>query len=469
VAIPSTPLKAAVLVGLALSLAAPAPARADALAPAPSADEPAFAPADLDAMLAAIDAARDPASRLEATKPMLTLPESALPAIAQKLEELRKASSVGLTEAVRLANRAAKGGDLLGALVELEEGDRQGTRSAIATVALVRGLARIGTTPAIRQLLQIGADHGGVLRPELARLVRELGDRAVPALIRTRTAPSIRSWAYGQLEAMGKRIPGDAVQTKDNQVLADVLDAYATIHDLDALPVILSFVNSDRVLVRAAARDAVAKYGQDAIWKLREAYANLTGNPAPDGWLASDVARELFAAYDRFRLQEVHGLLDQGLAKYKQGDVAGAVADFDKVLARQPMLDRRGEMVAAYVAHAQALEEQDEAQALAIFRKAARLAPDGPRASQIAAEVAYLEGKELLSRGIADAEPFRRALSLNPGHAGARAELDRLESSYADRDARIQGMAGAAAVIVLSLTGIILFAGRRRPKRPARA
>ena len=36
-------------------------------------------------------------------------------------------------------------------------------------------------------------------------------------------------------EAMGKRIPGDAVQTHDNQVLADVLHAYGVIHDLDAV------------------------------------------------------------------------------------------------------------------------------------------------------------------------------------------------------------------------------------------
>ena len=58
------------------------------------------------------------------------------------------------------------------------------------------------------------------------------------------------------------------------------------------MPVILSFVNSDRAQVRAAAREALAAYGQDAIWKLREAYAALTGKPANEGWTAPELANE---------------------------------------------------------------------------------------------------------------------------------------------------------------------------------
>ncbi|WP_336139508.1 HEAT repeat domain-containing protein, partial [Klebsiella pneumoniae] len=82
---------------------------------------------------------------------------------------------------------------------------------------------------------------------------------SIPALVETRkdSSSELRHWAYAQLEAMGKRIPGDAVQTKDNQVLADVLHAFGAIHDLDAVPVILSFVSSDRVQVRTAAREAL--------------------------------------------------------------------------------------------------------------------------------------------------------------------------------------------------------------------
>jgi tetratricopeptide (TPR) repeat protein len=298
-------------------------------------------------------------------------------------------------------------------------------------------------------------------------LLKALGDKAIPGLILSRKEPSseLRHWAAGQLEGMGKRVPGDAVQTKDNQVLGETLRAFATVHDMDALPVILSFVNSDRIQVRAAARDAIGGFGQDAVWKLREAYSNVVGKPAPETWTAAQTAKELFAAYDKLRLQEVYGLLDDGLAKEKAGDNEGAVAAFDKVLARQPMLDRRGEMVGAYVTQATKLEDSDPPKAIAMFRKALRLKPDTARAPQIEAEIAYLEGKELQGRGVADPEPFKRALALDPTHQKARAELDRLDTNAEERDSRFRSFAAAAAVIIVALAGIILFGGRKKPRR----
>jgi hypothetical protein len=318
-------------------------------------------------------------------------------------------------------------------------------------------------------MILVVKDHNGTFRSEVTRLLKYLGERAVHALIETRKEPSmeLRRWAFNQLEGMGKRIPGDAVQTRDNQVLADVLRAYADVHEIDALPVILSFVNSDRIQVRTAAREAIAKYGQDAIWKLREAYANVTGKNAAEGATAAEVARDLFAAYDRLRLQEVYGLLEEGLAKHKDGKLEDAVVAFDKVLARQPMLDRRAEMVPAFVAYAQSIEDSDPPKALGIFRKAARLAPDGPHATEIQAEIAYLEGKELLARGIADTEPFKRALALQPSHEKARAELTRLEQNAEERQERIRALALGGAVLFVAIAAILFFVGPRR--RSARA
>ena len=69
-------------------------------------------------------------------------------------------------------------------------------------------------------------------------------------------APAGNRWATSELELLGTRTPGDAVQTKSKEVLADVLTAYGTVRDADALSVVLSFVNADRRLVPAAARDA---------------------------------------------------------------------------------------------------------------------------------------------------------------------------------------------------------------------
>jgi len=408
----------------------------------------------------------DADARRSAAKKVGELGPGAVPAIAKKLAELRKVPSPPVSALVKHAGKSE--GDLCARLVDSSKLDAA-SKPALIIAALVRALGHAQTTAAARQLVKVAGDHGGVFRADVGAKLREMGDKALPALIETKKdAPyDVRTWAYGQLEAMGKRIPGDAVQTTDYVVLVDVLHAYAAAHDLDALPVILSFVNADRVQVRNAAREATLAFGQDAVWKLREAYANVSGKPAAEGWAVGQVAKELFAAYDRLRLQEVYGLLDEGLAKEKEGKLDEALAAFDKVLARQPMLDRRGETVPAYVAHAARIAESDPVQALATLRKAERLAPDGPRIPQIRAEIAYLEGKDLLARGIHDDEPFKRALALDPTHAKARAELDRMASVSEDRASRAQMMAAAAGTFLLLVLGLVLFVGRGR--RAARA
>jgi tetratricopeptide (TPR) repeat protein len=261
---------------------------------------------------------------------------------------------------------------------------------------------------------------------------------------------------------MAKRTPGEAVQVKDNQALADVLGAYAGIKDLDALPVVLSFVSSDRAQVRTAARAATLAYGQDALWKLREAYAALMGDQAPEGISAVDLAKKLFDAYDRFRLQEVYALLAKGLAEQKDDKLTTAIADFDEVLARQPMLDRRAEMVPAYVTYGESLEPTDRAAALATLRKALRLDEAGPQSSHVRSEIAYLEGEDLLAHGIADTEPFEQALALDPQNAHARAELDRLHVETESSRTRGWRLAAAGAVLVLALGGIAVLGGRRK-------
>ena len=460
------------LLGLLTAL----PLAGSASADTPAAAEGSTSEAELERLLAPLSS-DDAEARKKTAKAVGDLGQDAVPAIAKKLAELRKSGTAAVAAAVKQSKEAKgeQGSDLCDALLAAQPKGDGGAKTALVTAALVRALAHAGTTPAVRQLVKVAGDHNGAFRPEITRQLRALGDRSVPALIETRkdSSSELRHWAYNQLEAMGKRIPGDAVQTKDSQVLADVLHAYGVIHDLDAVPVILSFVSSDRVQVRTAARESLTSFGQDAVWKLREAYANLTGKAAPEGWPAADVAKELFAAYDRVRLQEVYGLLEEGLKKEKEGKVDEATLAFDKVLARQPLLDRRAEMVPAYLAQAEKLEETDAPAAQAMLRKASRIAPEGPRIAQVKAEIAYLEGKDLLARSIPDTEPFKRALALDPTHAKARAELGRLEANDDERQSRTRTVAGAAGALLVSVIGILLFGGRRRrartPDKPARA
>jgi hypothetical protein len=427
--------------------------------------------ADLDRMLAPLVGDGDAAARRTAIKATMDLGADAVPAMAKELSELKKNQSGALLAALKLAHDQRKGHpdmDIVDALIDMKKNDGAGAKTALTTFVLLRALAHIGTTPASRVIIAASDDHAGALRPEIVRILHDLGDRAIPALIEAKKDPSpdIRKFAHQELEALGKKTAGDAVQTKSNQVLADVLRAFATIHEIDAVPVILSFVNSDRAEVQSAAREAILNFGNDAVWKVREAYANLTGKSAPENAKASEVAKELFAAYDRVRLKEVYDLLEQGKKSEQEGKLEDAVTQFDKVLARQPLLDRRAEMVPAFVAFARVQSDAGKADlAKSTLRKALRLDPEGPHAAQIRGELLTAEGKELEARGIAEKDLFSRALAEDPANATARAELDRLEAAGEDRQQKMQRYAAAGAVFALAVAFIVLFGGRKRPKR----
>ncbi len=378
---------------------------------------------------------------------------------------LRRAAAILRAVAVVVALAAAPSSAMVAS--GIARADAPESAAVTALLGRVSSPDAATRAAAISELGAFLVDDVGAPRPEAAREVEALGDRAVPGLLVASRDPnrSVRRWALARLDAMGKKTPGDCVQTKDNDVLSAVLRIYGEVQDMDALPVVLSFVNSDRAPARETARKATLAYGSEALAKLREAYANLLEKNAPDGWTAAQVAVELFAAYDKIRLQDVNALVDEGLAKQDAGKLGEAVADFDKVLARQPFLDRRVVMAPAYLLFALSIEDADRPSALAYLRKALRLSPDGPRAGQIRSEIAYLEGLDLQARGIVDLELFQHAAELDPGNAKARARLDAIEAeetARADRARRLWTVAGAVGVALILLgLGVRFWAVRR--------
>jgi tetratricopeptide (TPR) repeat protein len=421
--------------------------------------------AELDRALAGLD---DPTAdaRRAAAKSIEELDPDATKAIAAKLDAMR-AENLDIPEIVKTASHEKREkGEELDLTEALAKMPPNGVAYAVAlrTAALLRALAHIGTLDAMHAMLAVVPDHEGAFRPEIVRLLDKMGDRAVPGLVVARkdASPAVRKVAIAELESMNKTRAGDLIQTKSNVLLCDALRAFGIVRDVDGLPIVISFANAERASVRQAAREALGLYGADALPKLREAYSNLTGKTAPEEWDAPEAAKQLFSAYDRIRMQEVYTLLDEGLEAQRAGKLAEAIADFDKVLARQPLIDRRIELVPGYVQYAQDLEDRDRPAALAYFRKAARLDPDGPRAGQIASAIATLEGDDLRDRGIADAEIYRRALQLDPGNARARATLDKLEADAEARQERVKRWTIAGIALVVGIVVIVLFGGRKR-------
>lgn len=349
-------------------------------------------------------------------------------------------------------------GEWLDFLLEKASPRTKAWRDLTRLLAMNQLLANDGGTPAVRELLWTYAYFGDLVRVDLQRKLARLKDKAVPALIegRQHDAKMLQRWSNQRLEDMGKAIPGEAVSTNDTQVLMAVLRAYGRTRDVDALRVVLSYCDHDRAELRQAAREATAAIGEPGLWQLRDAYLGMTGEKPPRGWTWDRIARELFGMQDRARLAEVHALMDQGVKDVADGKLDVAVEAFDRVLARVPLYERRAEMVPAYVARAASLAAERPGDAVVLYRKALRLDPKRADAPKLEAEVAYLEGLELVAAGTPDKFLFARALELDPSHERARAELTKL-SDQATQEKRTDltryGIAAGLAALALFVVG----------------
>lgn len=336
-------------------------------------------------------------------------------------------------------------------------------RDLVKLLAMERMLTNVGTTPATRELLQMYSYFGELLRIDLARQVHKLRDKAVPALIEARQhdAKIVQRFAVKELDLLGRTIPGEAVGVTDPQVLADILRAYGRTRDVDAVRVVLSFCNSERINLREAARESITAIGEPGIWQLRDAYLNQTGNKAPREFTWDRIARELFGMYDRARLAEVYKLMDEGVELANAQKWIEATDAFDKVLARSPVFERRKEMVKAYVERAKLVEAKDPTTALELLRKALRLDPKSDGSKKIEADIAYLEGMALIDKGTPDKFPLQKALEIDPKHERAKRALAELEQervapkkSFVKRYVAAGGVGFAALIAMIALVRI---------------
>jgi hypothetical protein len=477
-------------------------------APVPVALPPAEADAvgELSKLLTKLASAK-PADREAAAAALAEQDESMLPAVAARLIDLRKsADRDGMSKLLESARKEARKDLKRGEAEESETpaddkgdagkslaaedhalmdpnttdwlryvlqvpSDTQAFRDLVAVLALSRTCVAIGTTAAAREVINVYMYFGDLFRIDVQRQLGRMRDMALPALIEAQYHDSkmVRTWAKRRLDVMGRAIPSEAVRLNDNQALADVLRAYGRAREVEAVRVIVSFANSDRLQVREAAREAIGQIGEPAHWQLRDAYEQLMGEKPARSWDWQRTARELFAVYDRARLQEVYTLMDQGLELAKAGKPSEAVVLFDRVLARAPMFERRVEMVPTYLEHARSIRAEDRVAAAAALRRALSIAPSGDHANAVRSELALIEAEELASSGVLDVTLLDRAIELDPSNERARAMRDqaKVEVQLAESSWRRYAAAVAIGVIALAAMVFVALVPRRRRQSAA--
>ncbi|MBI2390200.1 MAG: hypothetical protein HYV09_11480 [Deltaproteobacteria bacterium] len=443
--------------------AAPAPAAASAEA---------AAGAELDASIAKLGDA-NPTTRLLAAE---TIAQTSPDAFAALEIRLLRTPEAGAGPMWLVLDKLKKSGEVEGdnmMKAAAASGSSAAHRSLALLLAGVRACEKHGGVAGARVLVRLSVDHKGLLKPWTTAALKRLGDHAVAALIEVRrdADKDLRSFANKQLDALGKFLPSDAVQVHDPQALADVLTAFGKTKDPDAMRAIVPYLNAERAPVREAARWAIAQYGPDARAILEETHDQFTGDKAGKDWTAAKILDALIVAYDKVRLAEVFKLLDEGIAHRDAGRLEEAIASFDALLARAPQFDRRAELAPAYLELAR--KKDDRATARLLYAKAARLAAGTPLAGTIEADLAVLDTRELVERGIADTSLLQKALALEPNHQGARDLLQRIENDARAKEDRFRrfALAGFAGVVATILG--VLFIGRRpapptTPRRPVR-
>lgn len=445
-------------------------------------------PADAQALDALLERITDPEPlvRERAVRELLEVKPRWVAALHTRLDRLAdradKLAMKRTLEAIRDARRKNRdaGGDaerppgspLLDETVERAEPQSEAWRNLVHALAMSRMLRHIGNAAAARSLVHVYVRFGEFMRVNTQLELEVMGDRSLAALIEARRHPAqkIAQWAERQLDLRGKAIVGEALRTEDQEALADVLRAYGRIRDPDAARVILGFAQSERAQLRNAAREAVVLLGEVATWQLRDAYENTVGKRAAREWSWQRTARELFTELDRLRQAQEYELFELGRQAHQAGRLEEMLEKYDRVLAFNPMFERRDEMSTGYLDYARKYGDEHPDQAISALRRAERIAASEDERKALRSLRYTYEARQLLDAGIADQGLVHQALALDPKN---RLAEETLEAALADGTIRVHptarywGAGVIAGISMLGAGGILWMASRRRRAQSA--
>lgn len=397
-----------------------------------------------------------------------------------------------------------KADDELDWLAELGkvEAATPGLGETFADIAALRALAASKLTAAAQVILDVGfAEATMIYRDECGRRLRAMAPYSLPALQVASQAKdkALARYSSYQLERMDRQEPGKAMSAtaSDEDLRVTLLQAFGTAHHREAVGTVLRATNDDAPRVRKAARAAWLSYvsgprpppapkkklvlpggkladKETPLWltwrelatiELKRTAEEILGSVF-DQASGSDqsidlvvLSNELFGFYDGERAKRDGAAFDAAKQAAIGGDLAGAGAALDRVLAANPELAQRGDAAPIYLQLAQTHEQAGKwAEAAAAFGKAYGIAPDGPSAVDAQAGREYALGKALEADGKDGSANFRRAVALKPDYAPARAAAGKDQP----RTSRPWLLYAAAVGIALAIGFFVVGLRRRR-------
>jgi hypothetical protein len=356
------------------------------------------------------------------------------------------------------------------AKVSALDGNTPGVADVIADIAAIRALAAAHEPGGATAILDFAFTPDGVAyRDECGRYLRRMAPWSLPALIvgSEKVGDLSKSrYANYQLERLDRQNPRKALADAPNEQLkVQVLDAFRTSLNREAVFVVLETVDDISPAVRKAARAAWMEYvagrppkpapkeklqlpggkltdKEMPLWldsrelagiALRRQLEALT-KTKPDGRAKlSDLSKQLFDFYDQRRAAAMGVELDNAKQLDASGKHAEAAAICDRILVQVPELGRRAETAPIYNAHGEALAKDAKwQQAAAAFGKAAALAGEGELGAAALARHHEARGKVAEAKGESGAAEFAmakeadadaEAQAAGPGGGGKRRGL----------------------------------------------
>lgn len=410
---------------------------------------------ELNALLARLDSA-DEADRARALNSIIRDASGSEAVFREALFDGRGLRNTQMKAAVRAAARNADDSPdaLLKALAVMDPTGEPGVKGALRILSMLHALSSLDTMAAYKVMIEFSPRHAGIFRAQIGKMLCSHKMKVMPALVYGRGSKNkeIHMFSVKWIRDLGNPLLSEQIKIENPRRLAQLLEAYASVNDLDTIDVILSLTDHSSAFVRAAARGSAAVFGRNVLWPARRQYENIFGKAPDASMTVEDVLAALYKRYDSRRLAESRELFAAGLTAFREGRLEDMDKAFREVLKKSPMFPRRGEAAPGFFALAESFDEDDIQKKEAALMMVLRVTDDESSKVYRAAKarLLWLRSKPLREKGLAAPRIYRRISKLDPSFEGAADML---------RALRPDAVSKTGIVVKALLVSLIIFLG----------